>query len=206
MNTAAVAFLSRFFSSHLFGVLGSCADSAFGDDFACIGKRNLGKERTDNFINQYGKKGDVEYQITAGDAGCGRGCLGCHAQCNACLRKQSDTQILHDVGGAFGHLCAGVCARVLTCGTGEDVNHANQDDDPVSEYAQVQLCAAEDEEENEQRSGPTVDTVHQFFGEVTDVAENRAQHHAGEQRGEGDVNAAYMEGERNTDGNQYKSY
>lgn len=195
------------FGRHFLGVLVTGADSALGDNLACLGEGDLGEEGTYDFVYQNGEKGDVQHQLAAGDAGCGRRCLGCHAQRNACLRKQGNTQILDDVRLAFGHLGTAECAQIFACGTGEDVDHANEDDDPALEYAQVQFCAAEDEEENEERSGPAIDTVHEFFGEITDVAEDCAQHHAGKERREGDVNAAYGEGHGgDTNGDQHEPY
>ena len=45
---------------------------------------------------------------------------------------------------------------------------------------EVELCAADDEEEDEKGSGPSVGSLHKFFGEVADIAEHCSQNHTSE--------------------------
>ena len=59
----------------------------------------------------------------------------------------------------------------------------------VGKNGKIKLCAAENEEEDEERRGPTVKSVHKLFREITDIAEDSAEHHAAEKRGERDVNS-----------------
>ena len=53
----------------------------------------------------------------------------------------------------------------------------------------IKLCAAGYEENDEQGRGPTVHPFHKFLGEITDIAEYGAQHHAGQERGEVNLHA-----------------
>ena len=48
----------------------------------------------------------------------------------------------------------------------------------------IELCAQSDEEQNHDRAGPAVHTIHEFFGEITEVAEDGTHHHADEEGGE----------------------
>ena len=50
-----------------------------------------------------------------------------------------------------------------------------------------QAGAADDKEQHEEGLGPLLGSLHHLLGGLTDVAEDGAQHHAGEQRGEADM-------------------
>ena len=77
-------------------------------------------------------------------------------------------------------------ADVFAGGTEQDVHHAGQHHRPVREQLQLQLRAADDEKEREQRGGPAIGESHQFVGERAEIAEHGAHHHAHQQRGEAD--------------------
>ena len=163
---------------------------AFGLDIACFGEANLGEERTYDLINENGKEGDVANDITF-SAELSR--FDRHTESNACLGKEGDTEVFDDVGIAFHHAGADACAEVFTNGASNDVNDADDDNGDVCKYGELKLCAADDEEEDEDGGSPAVCSFHEFFGEITDIAEYGAEHHAREKRREADVDAADVE-------------
>ena len=116
-----------------------------------------------------------------------------HTEGNACLRQKRDTEVLDDVLVTAHCLGAEISSAVFSCRTGEDINETDQNDHHVRKDRKLKLGAADNEEENEQRRGPTVETVHQLGGKIADVAEDRSEHHADEQRREADMNSADLE-------------
>ena len=179
----------------------SCAGLAFFLDIACFGEADLGEEGTDDFINENGKEGNIANDIAFSAK---LGCLDRHTERNARLRKKGDAEVFYDVGVAFCCSCADACAEILTERTRCDINDTDEYNGEVCEYGEIKLCAADNEEENEDRSYPSVRSFHEFFGEVTEVAECSTEHHAGKERGEADVNGADVEFEAG-DGNGHQN-
>ena len=156
------------------------ADCAFGIDIACFGEGDFGEHRSDQFINKHGKERDLLYDSADLRIEVRTHNDGCHTQRNACLRQQRDTQIFHDIVVATGELCAQRSTAVFAYRTAENVYCTDENDPTAREYRKVKLCAAYHEKDDEKGRCPTVYSVHKLFGEIADIAENCAEHHAGE--------------------------
>ena len=103
--------------------------------------------------------------------------------------EQGDAEILTDIRITADPRGAEACAVIFTEATEGNVNKADENDVEIAEHGELQLCTAQDKEQNKDGCCPAVKTIHQLLGEVTDVTEDGPQHHAGEQRGEGNMNA-----------------
>ena len=178
------------------------ARSPFGVDFACFGKGNFGEKGADEFVDKDGEQGDVQDDISI------QFCAWCtrddirHTQRNARLGKKGDTEILDDILVAFRHSRTCASTRALTDRAEDDIHNAYQDEDRVLENFKVKVCAADDEEDGEQGCCPSIHTFHKMFGEVTDIAENRAEHHTGKKGGEGNMQVANRFDRDTSDGNR----
>ena len=168
----------------------SCAGLAFFLDIACFGEADLGEEGTDDFINENGKECDIAYDIAFNAKLFG---FDSHTERNACLGEEGDTEIFYDVGITFCGSCADARTEVFTEGTSCDISDTDNNNGNAGEYGEIEFRAADNEEEDEDRSGPSVCSFHKFFGEVTDVAEYGTEHHTSEKRGEADMDAANVE-------------
>ena len=136
-------------------------------------------------------------------------CLACHTKCNARLREKGDAEVFYNVFVTARCLCAPACTEIFTDAAEDDVCNADNYEYPVGENAEVELCTADDEEEDEKGSGPSVGSLHKLLGEVTDVAEDGSEHHASKKAREadmyvsdlklerGDRNGEHYEGDRN---------
>ena len=101
--------------------------------------------------------------------------------------------MLIDLLRAAGRLGAEECAEVFAEAPGHNVDHTQQHDHSLAEKAQLQLRAADYEEEREQRGGPPVGLFHQILRQRADVAEHRPEHHAGQQRRKADCDRPDLE-------------
>ena len=100
---------------------------------------------------------------------------------------------------------AGVAELLEYFGSPENIYDADEYDCQIGEDGQLQFRAAKHEKENEQRRCPTVDSIHEFFGEITNITENRTKHHARKQRGERDMYFPNMEFKHGKpDGEEYE--
>ena len=164
-------------------------------DVACLGQCPLGHHRAKDLVDQYAEEDNEAHGIandrTAEHAVSIDG--GNHAQRYARLRQKSNAQILHRILVALHELGATEGANDLTHRAEQDVDHADEDEDGLFEHGEIQARTADDEEQNEEGLGPLLGSLHHFLGGLTDVAEHRAQHHTGEQRGEANVNTLDLE-------------
>lgn len=152
----------------------------FGD-FACLFESDTGHERTYKLIYENGKEADVsDDDAGSAESHCGEG----HTEGYACLGKKGDAEVLLDGRSTLGCLCGNIRTDDLAGGAEDDVNNAYEDYSPVSEYGEFKFGTAEYEEENHDGAGPAVHSVHEFFGEVAEVAEHGTEHHAHEKGGE----------------------
>ena len=175
-------------------------DGLFGD-FTGLFERDAGQQRTDKFIDENGK------QSNAADDNAGfaeRKGSQRHTEGNAGLRKERDAEVLLDGRLGLHELRGDVRTDNLTGRAEEDVNHADEDDCPVAEDGELEVGTADNEEQHHDRTRPAVHTLHKFFGEITEVAEDGTHHHADEERGEFDGHGAEVEfrhGQRNREEN-----
>ena len=95
---------------------------------------------------------------------------------------------------AFGKLGGTHRAEIFTEGTEHYVNNADKHENGLFEHAQVKARAADHEKERVKGLCPAFGSFHHFFRGLAHVAEDRAEHHAGEQRREPDNNLARGEG------------
>ena len=187
----------------IFNVKSSAADSTLGLDVACLGECDLGKIRTKDLVDKNRKECDGLYNLTGGCAKCKS--LARHTESNARLRKKGYAKVLGGVLITVGHTRADACAEILTNASERDVDNADKNEDAVSEYGEVELCTADNEEEHEKGRCPLVRSVHKILGEVTDVAENSTEHHTSEQGRECDVNRTYVDADAgDSNGSHYE--
>ena len=164
-------------------------------DVPCLDQRPLGHHRAKDLVDQDAEENDEAHGVadhTAAEYAIGTDGRD-HAQSHACLRQKRDAQVLHGLLVALHELGAAEGAQDLTQGAEQDVDHADDDEYGLLEHGEIQAGAADDEEENEQRLCPLFGSLHHFLGGLTDVAEHRSQHHAGEQRGKSNVYAIDLE-------------
>ena len=102
-----------------------------------------------------------------------------HTDGHAGLRQKRDAEVFADVGGSFDNDGTEIRAEIFAEGAHDDVEHAEQADG--RQRADVQLRTGDDEEEHEQRRGPSVADVHDLERVVAEVGEHRAHGHAHEQ-------------------------
>jgi len=160
------------------------ADSALGLDVTRLCEGDLGEEGADDLVNEDGEEG---YALDDGALGAKLHCLRRHTKCDACLRKEGDAEILDDIVVTARHLRAYKCAEDLAQRAGGDIRDTDYYYTDAGEDGKVELCSAENEEEDEQGRRPAVYSVHKLLGEVAGVAEHRAEHHTNEKRGEADM-------------------
>ena len=167
--------------SHVFASL-TGVSRLFGD-VAGLGKSPLGHNGTKDLVNQNCEENNESYNA------CNTGiddliaCNGAyHTQSNTCLGEEGNTEVFNYIRGAFGHLCGSHSTEIFTDTTGKDVYNTNENQKGLCKYAQVKLCAAYNEEENEKRLAPAVGTVHHFIGAFADVTEDGSAHHTGQKR------------------------
>lgn len=171
----------------------TCAGSSFGLDLSRFLKRDLCEHRSDQFVDQYSKEGNIENDRS--DIAIGQNrikFLGFvrHSECHSCLWQKRDAKIFYNVFVTAYRLGAEQGSAVFSCRTGKNVDNADQEnDDIIGKDRKIQLGAADDEEQHQQGGGPTVDTVHQLLGKVADVAEDGSEHHTDEQRRKRDMYA-----------------
>ena len=119
--------------------------ASFFLDVACLGKSHLGEERTEDLIDQDGEQCNVADNSTIRTK---LNSFDRHTECNTCLRKQGDAEIFDDVGIGFCNPCADICTLIFSERACDDVNDTNNYDCPLREYREVQLRAADDEEQD----------------------------------------------------------
>ena len=118
----------------------------FGN-IACLGQCPLGHNGTDDLVDEDGEKyyeGNDACYLSAENSVTFDGAY--HTQRDTCLWKERNTEIFDDVGGAFGHLCRAHSAEIFTDTTGNYVNYADEDEQRLCKYVEVELSTAEDEE------------------------------------------------------------
>ena len=166
-------------------------DAAVGDglgrDFSGSRQGNLGQDGAYQLVDQHGEEDDAAHDGTLGTEVCGDG--GGHTQSHTGLGQQGDAQVFAHGLGAANHPGADTGTDDLAGGTHEDIHQTNAHDSGTAEDPQVQLCTGQHEEQNVNGGGPAVGPVHDLVGEVTQVAEDGAAHHAHQQGGEADLYA-----------------
>ena len=84
-------------------------------------------------------------------------------------------------------------AEILAKRSRQNIHNADENDHTVLEHAQIQPRAGDDEERREQRARPPVGLFHDLSRQRAEVAEQRAEHHARQQRRETDGHRADLE-------------
>ena len=156
-------------------------------DIACARQRPLGHQGTEDLVHKHRKQGDVADEIPFRPELHGKGA---HTKRHTGLREERDTEITGDLRRAVRSLCADIAAHVFTEATEQDIDKSDAHDGHVEEDVQLQLRAADHEEERKERRGPLVACPHEVMRERADVAEHRAEHHADKERGKSDMHRA----------------
>ena len=173
--------------------------AAFGLDLANGQQRALGQGGAYQLIDQHREQHHVPGQNAVGKVRGGHR----HAQCHASLGQQRDAQMVRDGLGLLGDQAAHLCAIILTGRTGNDIDNADDQGNGLCQHLQIQLGTGQDEEQDVQRHGPAVHTVHQLFTGGADIAEDGTGHHADQQQGEAAMYRTYLELQHAQTGGQH---
>ena len=147
--------------------------------------------RPDKLIDKHAEKDNVLYENAVRGAELRRGYA--HAESHARLRQERYAKVFGHYGIAFRGGAARVGAKIFSERTGDYIGRAYQKHRDVEYDAELKLRAAQHEEQSEQRRCPFVRAFHKIVRQRADIAEHRAEHHADQQGGEGDLHAADVE-------------
>lgn len=149
-------------------------------DLAGFDQCDPGELWTDELVDQHAEEDDVPDHAAHFLAERLRGHH--HAERDAGLREQRDAEVFPD-GLATAHGgAARVSSEVFAQAADKDVHDSDHNVHGVAEYAELESSAREHEERRVQRRRPSERPLHYVDRVFAEIAEDRPEHHADEER------------------------